>query len=118
MAATIISNSGQYTWGMLTNRMTSGLITANTAIARLGEAIATASVGFDGTDGTQFEISPNANTSPTPPNLFGVVADLSAPGEKGKDYAYAVGQLKVAWDKFWTEARPYIEQLDNGTQSL
>src|SRR5215831_14375806 len=117
MAATIISNSGQYTFGMMTNRMISGLISANTSMERLADAIATASSGFDGTPGTQFEISANA-MPPTAPNLFGVLADSATPGAKGSDYSYAMNQLNAAWKTFWTAAQPFVEQLDNGNPSM
>jgi hypothetical protein len=114
MASTIISNTMQHTFGVMTNRLVSGLISADTAMRRLNEAIATASSGFTGTDGTQFEIGNTGADAVTNQNLFGVQADPAAPGTKGKDYSYAINQLDVAWETFWAAARPYIEQLDNG----
>lgn len=115
MASTIISNGGQYTFGMMTNRLVSGLVSANTAVNRLQEAIATASSGYAGTAGTEFEISASSMAGGgTPANLFGVVASATA-GEQGAAYSYAVGQLHAAWADFWAAAQPYVEQLDNGT---
>jgi len=114
MTATLIATSPQYTFGALTNRLVSGMITANAQLERLHEAIATASAGYTGTPGTEFEVS-NAMGSPLQPNLFGVVADLETPGQKGSDYSYAVGRLHELWATFWTEAENYVQQLDNGT---
>src|SRR5215467_7244133 len=109
MAATLISNTMPYNWGMLTNRMIAQMIGGNTQLNRLQEAIATASSGYEGTPGTEFEIGGGMNTSPT--NLFGVQADPNAPGQKGSDYRYAIEQLHAAWQAFWTTAQPYIDQL-------
>jgi len=117
MTATIITNTAPYTWGMETNRTVGRLLNVNQQLARLQEAVATASSGFTGTDGTQFEIgNPGANGATQ--NLFGVVADPAEPGAKGKEYSYAIGQLQAAWASFWTTALPYIEQLDNGVSTM
>ena len=118
MATTIISNAGQYTFGMMTNRLIGGLISAGTSINRLQEAIATASSGYEGTPGTEFEI-PGSNMMGglQVSNLFGVVAS-TVPGEQGQAYAYAVGQLHAAWQSFWATAQPYVEQLDNGQMTM
>lgn len=113
MTAIIISNQGNYTWGSLTNRMTGAMIQCNTNIERLNEAIATASAGYTGTPGTQFEVSSAMTSQPT--NLFGVVADPDNEGKHGQDYAYAVGRLHELWGAFWEQAKPFVEQLDNGT---
>jgi hypothetical protein len=51
-----------------------------------------------------------------PFNTAGYTADRW-PGQKGKDYAYAIGQLNAAWDTFWTTAKAYVEQLDNGVRN-
>jgi hypothetical protein len=112
MATTIITNTGPYTFGQLTNQNISRLISLNTNIGRLFEAIATASSGYDGVPGTEFEIGNPTNTAIQ--NLFGIQASTT-PGEQGSAYSYAVGQLHTAWETFWTAAAPYIEQLDNGT---
>lgn len=115
MAATIISNNAAYTFGAMTMRLMTGLINANTALERLKTAVATASSGTTD-DGTQFEISNTVVGMPAGvANLFGVVADPNNPGAKGKDYQYAVNQLDQLWTTFWTEAKPYVEQLDQGT---
>jgi hypothetical protein len=116
MATTIIANNPPYTFGVMTNRLISGIISANTTMARLNEAVATASAGYAGTPGTQFEISTLGGTLPV--NLFGVQADPDDPGQRGSDYSYAIGELNTAWQAFWEAARPYIEQLDNGNSNL
>jgi hypothetical protein len=102
MTATIISNTPPF--GALTNRTIAGLHDANEAILRLQEAVATAASGYEGTPGTEYE---GDGTN------FGVVAG-SEPGQKGSDYAYAIGQLATAWTTFWTAALPSIQQIDNG----
>jgi hypothetical protein len=102
MTATIISNTPPF--GALTNRTIAALHEGNNAIQRLQEAVAVAASGFEGTPGTEYE---GDNTN------FGVVAG-GTPGEKGSDYAYAVGQLATAWGTFWTAALPSIQQIDNG----
>lgn len=119
MTATIISNNPSYTFGAMTNQVTSRLIGVSTQMERLNEAIASASSGYTGEPGTEFE-APNNIMAGTAPNLFGVIPDPdpAAAGNKGKDYAYAMNQLYAAWQTFWTAARPYIEQLDNGTMGM
>jgi hypothetical protein len=117
MSALIIGSG--YAWGQLTNRLSNGLISANTQMERLNDAIATASSGFTGVAGTQFEVSQLNNMSGAipsgdTPNLFGVLAS-ETPGEQGEGYAYAVGRLHELWQTFWTAASPFIEQLDNGS---
>lgn len=115
MASTIISNNAAYTFGAMTMRLMTGLINANTALERLKTAVATASSGTTD-DGTQFEIPTTVVGMPTAvSNLFGVVADPTNPGQRGKDYQYAVNQLDALWTTFWAEAKPYVEQLDQGT---
>lgn len=114
MATTIISTQTQYSFGAMTHQLISRLVSANTSMERLSEGIATASSGYNGTPGTQFEIDASSYTSQVPPNLFGVVASSEEPGKKGQDYSYAVLQLNQAWKNFWETARPYVEQLDNG----
>ena len=118
MTATIISTGPQYTFGALTNRLVGGLIAGNTQLERLKEAIATASSGYTGTPGTEFEIGQTAAGVLVGNNLFGVVADTENPGQKGTEYSYAVGRLHELWAAFWVEAEQYVEQLDNGTGSL
>ena len=113
MAAIIISNQNPYAWGQLTNRMIGGVINANTNIQRLNDAIATASAGFSGTPGTQFEIPAAGTMGGAADNLFGVQAS-DTPGENGQTYSYAVGRLQELWATFWADAQQYVEQLDNG----
>jgi hypothetical protein len=102
MTATIISNTPPF--GALTNQTVAGLHTANEAITRLADAVATAASGYEGVAGTEYE---GDSTN------FGVVAS-DTPGENGQAYAYAIGQLDTAWKAFWTAALPAIQQLDNG----
>lgn len=111
MATTVISNNMPYTFGQMTNRLIGSLIQGNTQIRRLQDAIATASSGYTGAEGTEFEIN---NMMAGASNLFGVVANPDAPGEQGKAYSYAIGELHTAWLAFWQVAQPYVEQLDNG----
>ena len=118
MTTTIIANSPPYNFGRMTNQAITGLVGLNGQLSRLQEAIATASSGFGGTAGTQFEVGGGLNTPAfaggAPANLFGVQAS-ETPGEQGLAYSYAMGQLSVAWETFWTAAAPYVQQLDNGT---
>src|SRR5262252_5581354 len=116
MTTTIINNAAQYTFGALTNQATSRLISANTQLLRLRDAIATASAGYDGEPGTQFEITTTGNPNIIP-NLFGVLAG-ETPGEQGQAYAYAVGRLVEEWTTFWSRASDFIEQLDNGVATF
>ena len=102
MTATIISNTPPF--GAMTNKTVAGPHTANEAVTRLKEAVATAASGYEGTPGTEYE---------GPATNFGVVPS-DTPGEQGSAYAYAVGQLATAWATFWTAALPSIEQIDNG----
>jgi hypothetical protein len=113
MSALIIPNMTPF--GSMTNQTTSRLLNLNTTIERLKDAIATASAGFTGTPGTQFEAAPMGVGAPaTAPNNFGVTPDPENLGANGTDYAYAVGVLTEAWAAFWTAAEASINQLDNG----
>lgn len=115
MASTIISNTAPF--GGMTNAMINRLIALNTTITRLQDAIATASAGFDGTPGTEFE-STGSNLNPmASTNLFGVQPDPDNPGAQGQAFAYAVGQLANLWNEAWPKLRPYVDQLDNGVQT-
>ena len=105
MTATIISNTPPF--GSMTNQTIAGLHNVHETIARLRDAVATASSGYDGVPGTEFE---GDSTN------FGVVPGTE-PGAKGSDYAYAVNTLATAWDTFWTAASASIEQLDNGVRN-
>ena len=112
MASIVISNNVSF--GQMTNQIVSRMTGLNSSMPRLQEAIATASSGYTGVPGTEFEAPTGNMTAPTTSNLFGVQPDAETPGKKGTDYSYAVGQLQTAWAAFWTQAAPFIEQLDNG----
>lgn len=121
MTAILIINNMQYTFGTQTNQAISRLGTLHAQLTRIGDAVITASAGYEGQPGTQFEVDPSAppqNMGMAPANLFGVIADPAKPGEQGQNYAYAVGRLFEEWKKFWELAEPYIEQLDNGATTL
>jgi hypothetical protein len=113
----ISSQQMQFPFGAQTNQLIGRLIWSNTSVARLSEAIATASAGFNGTAGTQFETG-NIDPANNVPNLFGIQADPAAPGAQGTAYRYAMEQLAAAWQSFWTAAAPYVEQLDNGQMTM
>jgi hypothetical protein len=117
MAALIISTSPQYTFGAMTNRMVGALMSVSANMNRLNEAIATASSGYTGVEGTQFEVPSATMGGVTSSNLFGVVASAT-PGEQGANYRYAVDQLHTAWLTFWAQAEAFVEQLDNGQMSM
>jgi hypothetical protein len=115
MAALIIPNGT--TFGGMTNQMVSRFAGLDSTIKRLAEAIATASAGFEGTPGTQFE-APVPSTPlgvPMQVNNFGITPDPDHPGQKGEQYSYAIGRLHEEWETFWTAAEPFIAALDNGT---
>jgi hypothetical protein len=107
MATIQISNNTAF--GGMTNRTIASLISNQTSMERIKDAITTASSGYEGVPGTQFE---------DPQGLFGITADPANPGQKGTDYSYAMSELANAWASFWTAAQPYIEQLDNGMYSM
>ena len=104
MTATVISNAAPF--GAATNQLIAALFSSDEAIERLRAAVATASSGYNGEPGTEFEDGTN----------FGVAAEPGIPGNKGKDYAYAINSLATAWATFWSAAKPYVEQLDNGVR--
>jgi hypothetical protein len=104
-----IQISNQTPFGGMTNRMVASILSNNTSMLRLKEAIATANAGYEGVAGVQFE---------DPQGLFGVKADPSAPGVRGSDYAYAMDSLSAVWATFWEAAQPYLKQLDNGSMSM
>lgn len=109
MTALIISNNVSY--GQMTNQIIGRAHALNATIPRLQEGIATASSGFEGIPGTQFEVGGGGNGTGS---LFGVQADPANPGQQGTAYSYAVGQLLAEWAKFWTAAEAYVSALDNG----
>lgn len=116
MTALIIPNNTSY--GAMTNQIVGRAVSLNTSILRLKEAIATASSGYEGTPGTEYEAAAAGNMRPSPTNNFGVQPDPDNPGAQGQAYAYAVGQLAVVWNQFWADAEPYLAQLDNGTTAF
>ena len=123
MATIIVSANDPYTHGRATNDVTAKLMYLAGRLERLHAAVVNASAGYAGTAGTEFEIG---NPPPVPeegqppvvqpavPNLFGVQASAT-PGEQGTAYSYAVNRLAELWEPFWTEAKPFVEQLDNGS---
>jgi hypothetical protein len=112
MAALIIPNNT--TFGSMTNRTVASLLSLNTTMARLKDAIATASAGYEGTQGTQFE-APSSGMNMMQQNNFGIAPAPDSPGTQGTAYAYAVGVLTEQWDLFWAAAGASIDQLDNGS---
>ena len=112
MATLVISQGASF--GQMTNSIVQRMVSLNSSLPRLQEGIATASSGYTGLPGTEFEIGNTAPSIPYGPNLFGVQADPDNPGKNGQAYAYAVGQLQIEWQKFWTAAAAYINALDNG----
>jgi len=113
MASLVISN--QTTFGGMTNNAIGRLISLQSTMERLKDAVATASSGYTGVPGTEFEGmafgGPGANN-------FGVSPDPENPGLRGTEYAYAVNSLSEQWIAFWALAQPFIEQLDNGTAAM
>jgi hypothetical protein len=107
MAAIVISNTPPF--GAMTNQSVAELHTVNEMLLRLQAAVATASSGFEGTPGTEFEGDGNN---------FGVVADPANPGAQGSAYSYALGNLTNAWVTFWTAAASSLEALDNGVTTI
>lgn len=118
MTTTIIANASPYSYGVMTNQVISKLIALQTQIERLNDAVTTASAGYTGTPGTEFEAAASAFPGPAAPaNLFGVTPSGTA-GEQGAAYKYAIGRLHEEWVNFWTVAEPFIEQLDNGVSTF
>lgn len=102
MTATIVSNTPPF--GALSNQLVADLFKANEAVVRLKAAVAGAATGYTGVPGTEYE---GNGTN------FGVQPSAT-PGEKGSDYAFAIGTIGNQWDTFWTAALGAIESLDNG----
>jgi hypothetical protein len=115
MVALVIPN--QTTFGQMTNSVVSRLAGLNTTVLRLAEAVATASAGYTGTAGTEFEAT-SMSAGPWSPNNFGVQADPAASGANGTAYSDAVTQLATQWQTFWTAAAPFIKTLDNGQAAM
>jgi len=112
MAALIIPTNT--TFGSMTNQTISSLLRLNTTIERLRDALATASSGYEGVPGTQYEAGSGMMNSFSP-NNFGIVPDQATPGQNGTDYEYALNTLVGHWEAFWTAAEASISQLDNGS---
>jgi hypothetical protein len=104
MSSIIISNSAPF--GALTNQTIADLHTVSEAMERLQAAVASASSGYTGTPGTEFE-GPNNNFGVTP---------SATPGEQGAAYSFALDTLAADWNTFWTSAKPSIDALDNGVR--
>lgn len=113
MTTTIISNTPQYSYGMMTNQTIARLLACQANLERLKDAITTASAGYTGTPGTEFELVPIMAAEPGMPNLFGIQPSATA-GEQGAAYKYAMSRLSEEWAKFWAVAEPFVNQLDNG----
>jgi len=112
MAAIIIPN--HTTFGSMTNQLVARINALHSMMARLQDAVATASAGYTGTPGTEFE-QPMMGDNMMQQNNFGIQPDPETPGQKGTDYAYALNVLSADWATFWAAAKDSIEQLDNGT---
>lgn len=112
MSTLVISSFQPFSFGSLTNQSVQRLISLESSMQRLKDAIATASAGYPGVPGTQFEAIPNVSFG-TVPNLFGVQPN-DTPGQQGESYRFAMDSLMAAWETFLVSARPFIAQLDNG----
>ena len=112
MVSLVIANTA--TFGQMTNSVVSRIAGVNTSLLRLNEAVATASAGFTGTPGTEFEQVPPSTMAVMVTNNFGVQPDGENPGVNGQAFADAVTALTVQWQAFWTAAAPYLKTLDNG----
>ncbi len=114
MTTTVIPNSLPY--GVMTNQAISRLLSLQGGLERLNDAITTASAGYTGVAGTEFEATPS-NTAGVPfvssTNLFGITPS-ETPGEQGSAYKYAMSRIHEEWVKFWAVAEPFVNQLDNG----
>jgi len=99
---TIIANETA-PFGGMSNQTIRSVHDAAEKIGRLNSAVANAESGYTGTAGAQFEDLP-----------FGVTADATTPGKNGSAWAYAIQQLSTEWDTFMTNAKAYIDTLDNG----
>jgi hypothetical protein len=115
MAALVIPNSTPF--GGMTNQTTSRLLSLNTTIARLKDAVATAASGYEGTPGTEYEAG-GMSANMWVQNNFGVAPKPDEPGAQGTDYAYAVNQLVAQWETFWPLVEPFVSQLDNGGTAI
>jgi hypothetical protein len=108
------------TFGSMTNQTVGRLLSLNTQMERLKDAIATAASGYEGVEGTEYEAASMGMNMMAQSNNFGVVpdADPAAAGKNGKAYAYAVNVLTEHWATFWAAAEAAIGQLDNGGASM
>jgi hypothetical protein len=119
MARVIFTTQPQYTFGVMSTRLVTALIQANASIARITAGMATASSGFTGTAGTQYEIGSNTPLNPQgPTNLFGVIADANNLGANGVAYENAMNTIEAAWQTFWTDASAALQTLDNGSTTV
>lgn len=115
MSSLIYGTSGQATMGQMTAAAIAKIVATNAAMARITEAIATASSGFEGTPGTQFEA--NDGGFGTADNLFQALPSDTA-GEQGSNYRFAVESLNAQWQTFMDAAKDFIAQLDQGQQVI
>lgn len=117
MTSLVIPN--QTTFGQMTNSVVSRLAGLNTTVLRLNEAVTTASAGYAGTPGTEFEAA-TMGMGMAQANNFGVQPDPNPAnaGVNGVAYADAVTQLTAQWAAFWAAAAPFIRTLDNGMAAM
>lgn len=101
MSAIIVNGAAPF--GAISNKAIQNLISAIDDIHRVNLAAAAAQSGA---------ASPVAAALETGSN-FGVVAS-DTPGEKGADYAYALGLLDAALQTFKSTNQGFITALDNG----
>jgi hypothetical protein len=121
MARVIFTTQPQYTFGVMTTRLVTSLIQANASVARVQAGMTTASNGFTGTAGTQYEISGSSTgmgNPMAPINLFGVIADANNLGANGTAYETAMNTIETAWQTFWTAASGALQTLDNGSTTV
>ena len=90
-------------FGNMSNTTIASIHDAAEKIGRLNSSVANAESGYTGTPGAQFEDLP-----------FGVTADPANAGKNGSAWAYAIQQLATEWNTFMTNAKAYIDTLDNG----
>lgn len=95
-------------FGAMTNNMVAMLFALNSTIPRLNAAIGTASSGFSGTAGTEYE---------GPTSAFGI-APSDAPGAQGQAYASAMATIMQNWNTFWEAASGAIDAIDNGQRNV
>lgn len=97
---------GLQPFAQLANISVAQLFALNSSLARLQAAVDTASQGYAGTAGTEYE---------GPTSAFGIVAG-ETPGAQGQAFASAVATIVQNWNTFWTAAQGAIDAIDNGSR--